>query len=234
MQPTSASHRIRISARWHRTLPPAPMHFPLAHRPREGVGLRLGLRLGVGLELKVARGDDTHARAWRVVDPGDRAITVVGRVAHRRRGCHERIRESLKTQPSHQVLRLSSHEEKKTMEKIFDLPPEPPLTSCLVYDGTIYSPECNCIFFAEPHPPKKGFSAQSGPWICGVSLNVSTLVTEKVYPAPRQQQPVLTGLTRHVRSKAPNASGAWRGSPRCPYYLVGSDFSLRRLRPCEP
>lgn len=72
------------------------------------------------------------------------------------------------------------------MERIFDFPPGPSFANRLVHDGTVYSPECNCIFFAELHPPKKGFSTQAMPWVWRVNLNGSTTpVTSKVYPAPQ-------------------------------------------------
>jgi sugar lactone lactonase YvrE len=54
-----------------------------------------------------------------------------------------------------------------------------------VHDGTVYSPECDCIYFAELHPPKAGFSADAMPWVWRVSnLNTTTPTTEKVYPSP--------------------------------------------------
>lgn len=63
----------------------------------------------------------------------------------------------------------------------------------MVHDGTVYSPECNCIFFAELHPPKKGFSADAMPWVWRVNLNGSDAATfpktEQVFPEPQLTVP---------------------------------------------
>lgn len=72
-----------------------------------------------------------------------------------------------------------------TVEKVFEFPPGPSFAQRIVHDGTVYSPECNCIFFAELHPPKPGFSADAMPWVWRVTdLNETTPTTEKVYPSP--------------------------------------------------
>ncbi|GAB7336640.1 hypothetical protein MBLNU13_g10327t1 [Cladosporium sp. NU13] len=59
----------------------------------------------------------------------------------------------------------------------------------MVHDGTAYSPKCNCIFFAELHPLKPGFSTSAMEWIWRVDLNEDPLKTEKVYPSPQLTVP---------------------------------------------
>ncbi|KAF6815117.1 gluconolactonase precursor [Colletotrichum plurivorum] len=71
------------------------------------------------------------------------------------------------------------------VETIFDFPPGPFFANRIVHDGTVYAPECNCIFFAELHPPKKGFSADAMPWVWRVNLNDTPPTIEQVYPSPR-------------------------------------------------
>jgi gluconolactonase len=85
----------------------------------------------------------------------------------------------------YEVLGINSYQDEKTVEKVFEFPPGPSFSTRNVHDGTVYSPECNCIFLAELHPPKPGFSADAMPWIWRVSLNASTPVVEKVYPRPQ-------------------------------------------------
>ncbi|KAH9243117.1 hypothetical protein K456DRAFT_1767521 [Colletotrichum gloeosporioides 23] len=75
------------------------------------------------------------------------------------------------------------------IESIFDFPPGPSFSRRIVHDGTVFSPECNCIFFAELHPPKEGFSADAMPWVWRVSLNDTPPTTEKVYPSPQLTVP---------------------------------------------
>ena len=75
------------------------------------------------------------------------------------------------------------------MEQVFQFPPGPSFAKRLVHDGTVYSPECNCIFFAELHPPKEGFSAEAMPWVWRVNLNKTPLTTEQVYPSPQLTVP---------------------------------------------
>ncbi|KAK7710094.1 hypothetical protein SLS63_013060 [Diaporthe eres] len=70
------------------------------------------------------------------------------------------------------------------VDKIFQFPPGPSFAQRIVHDGTVYSNECSCIFFAELHPPQKGFSADAMPWVWRVNLNETTSTTEKVYPSP--------------------------------------------------
>lgn len=53
-----------------------------------------------------------------------------------------------------------------------------------MHDGTVYSPECNCIYFAELNPPKEGFSSQALEYIWSISLDEDKPVTEKIYPSP--------------------------------------------------
>lgn len=75
------------------------------------------------------------------------------------------------------------------VERIFQFPPPPSFTKRMVHDGTAYSPECNCIFFAELHPPKPGFSTGAMEWIWRVDLNEDPPKTEKVYPSPQLTVP---------------------------------------------
>lgn len=85
----------------------------------------------------------------------------------------------------YELLGVESYNDDKTLERIFEFPPGPSFSNRLVHDGTVYSPECNCIFFVEMHPPKEGFSADAMPWIWRTSLNSTKPVTEKVYPTPQ-------------------------------------------------
>lgn len=75
------------------------------------------------------------------------------------------------------------------IEKLFTFPPGPSFSSRMVHDGTVYSPECNCIYFAELHPPKPGFSTDAMSWIWRINLNGTKPVTEKVYPKPQLTVP---------------------------------------------
>ncbi|KAL0930054.1 gluconolactonase precursor [Colletotrichum truncatum] len=76
-----------------------------------------------------------------------------------------------------------------SIETIFDFPPGPSFAKRIVHDGTVFSPECNCIFFAELHPPKPGFSADAMPWVWRVNLNETPPATEKVFPSPQLTVP---------------------------------------------
>ncbi|KAH7329676.1 hypothetical protein B0I35DRAFT_48481 [Stachybotrys elegans] len=76
-----------------------------------------------------------------------------------------------------------------TVERIFTFPEPPSFARRMVHDGTVYSPECNCIFFAELHPPKAGFSADAMPWVWRVDLSQTPPITEKVYPSPQLTVP---------------------------------------------
>ena len=75
------------------------------------------------------------------------------------------------------------------VERIFKFPEPPHFTKRMVHDGTVYSPECQCIFFAELHPPKKGFSADAMPWVWRTDLSKDPPETEKVYPSPQLTVP---------------------------------------------
>ncbi|KAH8901229.1 calcium-dependent phosphotriesterase [Thozetella sp. PMI_491] len=85
----------------------------------------------------------------------------------------------------YELLGVSSYSKEKHVEEIFQFPPAPSFASRLVHDATVYSPECNCIFFAELHPPMNGFSTDAMPWVWRVNLNATSPVTEKVYPMPQ-------------------------------------------------
>ncbi|KAK2601277.1 hypothetical protein N8I77_010740 [Diaporthe amygdali] len=83
-----------------------------------------------------------------------------------------------------ELLRVQDYTSTKDIETIFDFPEGPPFAERVVHDGTVYSPECNCIFFAELHPPKEGYSADAMSWVWRTNLNETPPVTEKVYPSP--------------------------------------------------
>ncbi|KAJ0127085.1 hypothetical protein HZ326_29814 [Fusarium oxysporum f. sp. albedinis] len=87
------------------------------------------------------------------------------------------------------LLGVKDHTVKKNVETIFEFPPGPSFAKRMVHDGTVYSPECNCIFMAELHPPKTGFSADAMPWVWRVNLNNTPPTTEKVYPSPQLTVP---------------------------------------------
>ncbi|KAK0763347.1 hypothetical protein N5P37_004334 [Trichoderma harzianum] len=89
----------------------------------------------------------------------------------------------------YKLLNVTGYADTKTVEKLFIFPPGPPFADRMVHDGTVYSPECNCIYFAELHPPKPGFSTDAVPWVWRVNLNGSAPVTEKVYPKPQLTVP---------------------------------------------
>ncbi|KAJ3548287.1 hypothetical protein NM208_g1100 [Fusarium decemcellulare] len=89
----------------------------------------------------------------------------------------------------YQLLGVKDHKSVKKVEQIFEFPPGPSFAKRMVHDGTVYSPECNCIFFAELHPPKEGFSTDAMPWVWRVNLNHTKPVTEKVYPSPQLTAP---------------------------------------------
>ncbi|KAJ4276977.1 hypothetical protein BFJ63_vAg14837 [Fusarium oxysporum f. sp. narcissi] len=89
----------------------------------------------------------------------------------------------------YKLLGVKDHTVKKNVETIFEFPPGPSFAKRMVHDGTVYSPECNCIFMAELHPPKTGFSADAMPWVWRVNLNNTPPTTEKVYPSPQLTVP---------------------------------------------
>ncbi|RSM14790.1 hypothetical protein CDV31_005224 [Fusarium ambrosium] len=84
----------------------------------------------------------------------------------------------------YELLGVKDYTSRKDIEVIFDFPEGPSFAKRLVHDGTVYSPECNCIFYAELHPPKQGYSADAMPWVWRTNLNHTRPVTEKVYPSP--------------------------------------------------
>ncbi|SCO80713.1 uncharacterized protein FRV6_04926 [Fusarium oxysporum] len=89
----------------------------------------------------------------------------------------------------YKLLGVKDHIVKKNVETIFEFPPGPSFAKRMVHDGIVYSPECNCIFMAELHPPKTGFSADAMPWVWRVNLNNTPPTTEKVYPSPQLTVP---------------------------------------------
>ncbi|KAF9879303.1 hypothetical protein CkaCkLH20_03536 [Colletotrichum karsti] len=89
----------------------------------------------------------------------------------------------------YQILKRDEGAGFTAVETIFDFPPGPSFAQRIVHDGTVFSPECNCIFFAELHPPKPGFSAAAIPWVWRVNLNNTLPLTEKVYPSPQLTVP---------------------------------------------
>ncbi|KAH0436153.1 hypothetical protein CcaCcLH18_04443 [Colletotrichum camelliae] len=89
----------------------------------------------------------------------------------------------------YQILKVNDGTDSSVIESIFDFPPGPSFSRRIVHDGTVFSPECNCIFFAELHPPKEGFSADAMPWVWRVNLNDTPPTTEKVYPSPQLTVP---------------------------------------------
>ncbi|KAE9573165.1 hypothetical protein CGMCC3_g10652 [Colletotrichum fructicola] len=98
----------------------------------------------------------------------------------------------------YQILQVNDGPEFAAIESIFDFPPGPSFSRRIVHDGTVFSPECNCIFFAELHPPKEGFSADAMSWVWRVNLNDTPPTTEKVYPSPQLTVP--NGAYYHNRS----------------------------------
>lgn len=97
-----------------------------------------------------------------------------------------------------QLLAVEGQDAPSPVEQIFQFPPGPSFAKHLVHDGTVYSPECECIFFAELHSPKEGFSADAMPWVWRVSLNDTPPTTEQVYPSPQLTVP--NGAYYHNRS----------------------------------
>ncbi|KEZ43380.1 Uncharacterized protein SAPIO_CDS4844 [Scedosporium apiospermum] len=97
--------------------------------------------------------------------------------------------EAKNTAKDLKLLGVGGYEAPKEIEKIFEFPPGPSFAKRLVHDGTVFSPECNCIFLAELHPPMEGFSADAMPWVWRVNLNNTPLTTEKVYPSPQMTVP---------------------------------------------
>ncbi|SCV60335.1 uncharacterized protein FFFS_14904 [Fusarium fujikuroi] len=89
----------------------------------------------------------------------------------------------------YKLLGIKDHTVEKHVETIFEFPPGPSFAKRMVHDGTVYSPECNCIFMAELHPPKTGYSADAMPWVWRVNLNNTPPTTEKVYPSPQLTVP---------------------------------------------
>ncbi|KAF4345539.1 gluconolactonase precursor [Fusarium beomiforme] len=89
----------------------------------------------------------------------------------------------------YKLLGVKDHTAQKDVETIFEFPPGPSFAKRMVHDGTAYSPECNCIFMAELHPPKAGFSADAMPWVWRVNLNNTPPTTEKVFPSPQLTVP---------------------------------------------
>jgi len=83
-----------------------------------------------------------------------------------------------------QVLGIRDYKQKKEIKTIFNFPPGPEWANRLVHDGSVYSPECNCVFVAELHPPKEGYSMEFIPWVWRTNLNGTKPVTEKIYPNP--------------------------------------------------
>lgn len=88
-----------------------------------------------------------------------------------------------------QLISSQSESSVPKVERIFEFPPPPSFTKRMVHDGTVYCPECNCIFFAELHPPKPGFSTDAMPWVWRVNLSDEPPTTEKVYPFPQLTVP---------------------------------------------
>ncbi|SCO36995.1 uncharacterized protein FFNC_05392 [Fusarium fujikuroi] len=85
----------------------------------------------------------------------------------------------------YKLLGIKDHTVEKHVETIFEFPPGPSFAKRMVHDGTVYSPECNCIFMAELHPPKTGYSADAMPWVWRVNLNNTPPTTEKaVFTVP--------------------------------------------------
>lgn len=101
-------------------------------------------------------------------------------------------------QDFYKVIGAGSYRDNKTVEKIFEFPPGPSYGNRLNHDATVYSPECNCIYFGELHPPKAGFADKTETWIWRTSLNGSKPQTEKVYPKP--QLTMLNGAYYHKGS----------------------------------
>ncbi|KAH6874452.1 hypothetical protein B0T10DRAFT_465752 [Thelonectria olida] len=87
-------------------------------------------------------------------------------------------------QDMYKLLGTDNYKETKDVENIFKFPPGPTWAKRVVHDGTVYSPECNCIYFAELNPPKEGFSSQALEYIWSISLDEDKPVTEKIYPSP--------------------------------------------------
>ncbi|KAI5456068.1 hypothetical protein BGZ63DRAFT_475887 [Mariannaea sp. PMI_226] len=85
----------------------------------------------------------------------------------------------------YKLLGIKDYKSPKQVEKIFEFPPSPSFAKRMVHDGTAFAPECNCIFFAELHPPNLGYSADAMPWVWRINLNTTKPLTEKVYPSPQ-------------------------------------------------
>ncbi|KAF4463907.1 gluconolactonase precursor [Fusarium albosuccineum] len=77
----------------------------------------------------------------------------------------------------------------EAIEQIFDFPSGPTFAKRIVHDGTVYSPECKCIFFAELHPPKQGYSTDAMSWVWRVNLNNTPPTTDRVFPSPQLTVP---------------------------------------------
>lgn len=76
----------------------------------------------------------------------------------------------------------------KSYETVFTFPSPPAYAQRQIHDATVYSPECDCIFFNQMYSPKEGESFTGVDYVWRVSNatsdDQSNVTVEKVYPNP--------------------------------------------------
>lgn len=91
------------------------------------------------------------------------------------------------------LLGVSSYEDQKVVEELFEFPSAPSYAQRQIHDATVYSPDCDCIFFNQMYSPKEGESFPGVDYVWRVnnvtSADQSNVKVEKVYPHPRLRIP---------------------------------------------
>jgi len=83
------------------------------------------------------------------------------------------------------LLGISGPLDTKKVETVFTFPLPPSYANRQIHDGTVYVPETQSVFAAEPYSPKEGFSMQAIPFIWKLDLSDPAHPnTTKVYPSP--------------------------------------------------
>lgn len=86
------------------------------------------------------------------------------------------------------LLGVKGYQDNKTVEELFEFPDPPSYAQRQIHDATVYSPECDCVFFNQMYSPKEGESFPGVDYVWRVSnvssSNPSDVKTEKVYPKP--------------------------------------------------
>ncbi|KAF5013033.1 hypothetical protein FDECE_927 [Fusarium decemcellulare] len=79
----------------------------------------------------------------------------------------------------------------------------PTFAKRIVHDGTVYFPECKCIFLAELYSPKQGYSTDAMSWVWRVDLNNTPPTTDRDEPLSLRTEVVLDNFFGH-RFNSPN------------------------------